>query len=76
MDRVSRTYKEQVNISPEVLFSMFKTDFDVVDHLKFVFPYKIAIERQSCNVAPRFFTFVSTDDQGFIAFYHCLVFFE
>ena len=45
-------------------------------YLKFVFPEKITIERDERSVAPKFFTFMSTDPEGVNAYFHCLIFYE
>lgn len=67
---------DQVNIKPEVLFSMYASDQEMSSYLKFVFPSSISLERQDENVVPKFFTFMSTDDQGINAYFHCLIFYE
>ena len=47
-------------------------------YLKFIFPAKITIEKTQASdaVVPKFFTFMSTDSDGYNAYFHCLLFFE
>jgi hypothetical protein len=44
--------------------------------LKFVFPDKIEIKQDESDVVPKFFTFMSTDAEGQVAFFHCLTYYE
>jgi hypothetical protein len=69
---------EQINIPPEVLFSLYASVSEMQSYLKFVFPAQISIERQqeSDIIVPKFFTFMSTDSDGFNAYFHCLIFYE
>jgi len=44
--------------------------------LKFVFPNKIDFKYDEKEVVPKFFTFMSTDAEGMVAFFHCLIYYE
>ena len=68
--------QDQVNIKPEVLFSLYQTDHEMSSYLKFVFPASISIERSDEAVVPKFFTFMSTDENGINAYFHCFIFYE
>jgi hypothetical protein len=48
----------------------------MANYLKFVFPGSISIERSDEAVVPKFFTFMSTDENGINAYFHCLIFHE
>lgn len=48
----------------------------MANYLKFVFPGMISIERSDEAVVPKFFTFMSTDENGINAYFHCLIFYE
>ena len=76
--RVDMKFQDQINIEPEILFSMYQSNSEMQSYLKFIFPSKIAIERteNSDAVVPKFFTFMSTDSDGHNAYFHCLFFFE
>jgi len=45
-------------------------------YLKFIFPQGVSVETNKENVVPKFFTFMSTDENGINAYFHCLIFFE
>jgi hypothetical protein len=64
------------NQDPEVLFSLYQSSDDVSMFLKFVFPDKIEIKQDESDVVPKFFTFMSTDAEGMVAFFHCLIYYE
>lgn len=64
------------NQEPEVLFSLYENAENVNMFLKFVFPDKIEIKQDESDVVPKFFTFMSTDAEGQVAFFHCLTFYE
>ena len=55
---------------------MYDEEIEMKPYLKFVFPEKISIERSDRTVAPKYFTFMSTDGDGVNAYFHCLIFHE
>lgn len=73
---VEKPLQQQVNIAPEVLFSLYRPDAEMEPYLKFVFPERISIERRVQSVVPKFYTFMSTDGDGINAYFHCLIFYE
>ena len=73
---VDKPLKQQVNIPPEVLFSLYMPDAEMEPYLKFVYPERISIERRVQSVVPKFYTFMSTDGDGINAYFHCLIFYE
>ena len=66
--------QEQIDIPPEVLFSLYQPEME--SYLKFVFPENISIEQRALEVIPKFFTFMSTDAEGSNSYFHCLLFYE
>jgi len=48
----------------------------MANYLKFVFSDNISIERSDNEVVPKFFTFMSTDENGSNAYFHCFIFYE
>ena len=75
--RIQMPIRQHVNISPEVLYSLYGAEEEMYGYLKFIFPCKISIEH-NCNqsLVPRFFTFMSTNPEGINSYYHCLIFHE
>jgi len=55
---------------------MYQSNEEVQPFLKFVFPDKIEIKYDENDVVPKFFTFMSTDAEGMVAFFHCLIYYE
>ena len=74
--RVQAPLKMQVNIEPEVLFSLYEPEEEVQPFLQFVFPSHIDIVKSKSKVKPKFFTFMSTNCEGMNTYFHCLTFFE
>jgi len=58
-------------LNPQVLFSMFEAPEQALPYLQFVFPDKIQISREA--QAPKYFTFMSTGEDGFTNYFHCLI---
>ena len=76
-DRIVRPIREQINIPPEILFSMYTDADDMRQYLKHIFPNKISIEYAVREeIIPRFFTFMCTDAEGINTYFHCLFYYE
>jgi hypothetical protein len=81
---VNKSIREQYNIPPELLFSLYQSSSDMEQYLKFVFPENIQIEKKLVqkpgqhqeSVIPKFFTFMCTDGEGINSFFHCLIYYE
>jgi hypothetical protein len=43
--RVDMKLADQINIDPEILFSLYQSGSEMESYLKFIFPAKIAIEK-------------------------------
>lgn len=76
-ERIQLPIRQQVNIPPEVLYSMFGSEDEQQGYLKFIFPCKVSIEHNAGqSIIPRFFTFMSTNPEGVNSYFHCLIFYE
>ena len=59
-----------------MLFSLYEEPEKMKAYLGQVFPEKVTILRTEKMVDPKFFTFMSVDENGFNHYNHCLIFYE
>ena len=75
-ERIVKSIRDQTSIPPEILFSLYQSAEEMEPYLKFIYPEMISIERNTKDVIPKFFTFMSTDVEGSNSYFHCLVYYE
>ena len=75
-EKIELSINEQVQLNPEVLYSLYQEESGVIPFLKFVFPKKISIEQSDSDVIPKYFTFMSTEGDGSVSYFHSLIFYE
>ena len=75
--KVDEPLNKQFHIKPEILFSMYSEESEMVPYMKFVFPDLIDLTSgQNEQITPKFFTFMATDAEGVNTYFHCLTFSE
>ncbi len=75
-EKIELSINEQVQLNPEVLYSLYQEESGVIPFLKFVFPKQISIEQSDSDVIPKYFTFMSTEGDGSVSYFHSLIFYE